>query len=103
MMKRGKVMAGDRGGLPPPPGREVFDENAPGRENPGDRGQEEYWGARPGGRDYDTIIFRNGYGPDVPEMEVEFKGVRKTRRKGDAIYAIKPGKILNLKRWTRPA
>lgn len=33
-------------------------------------------------------------------MEVEFKGVRKTTRKGDAIYAIKLGKILSLKRWT---
>ena len=103
MMKRGKVMAGPRRVLQLTIDREFFDEIALGRKTEEYREQKDYWATRLDGRDYDTIIFRNGYGPDVPEMEVEFKGVRKTRRKGDAIYAIKPGKILNLKRWTRPA
>lgn len=103
MMKRGKVMAGQRRVLQLTIDREFFDEIALGRKTEEYREQKDYWATRLDGRDYDTIIFRNGYGPDVPEMEVEFKGVRKTRRKGDAIYAIKPGKILNLKRWTRPA
>jgi hypothetical protein len=67
------------------------------------REQKYYWATRLEGRDYDTIIFRNGYGPDVPEMEVEFKGVRKTTRSGEPVYAIKLGKILSLKRWTGPA
>ncbi len=83
--------------------RQYFDEIALGRKTEEYREQKNYWATRLEGREYDTIIFRNGYGPEVPEMEVEFKGVRKTTRKGDAIYAIKLGKILTLKRWTGPA
>lgn len=83
--------------------RQFFDEIALGKKLEEYREQKDYWATRLEGRDYDTIIFRNGYGPQVPEMEVEFKGVRKTTRKGDAIYAIKLGKILSLKRWTGPA
>lgn len=48
------------------------------------------------------IIFRNGYEPDGPEMEVEFKGVRKRTRNGDAIYAIKIGEIFGLNRRIQP-
>lgn len=83
--------------------RQFFDEIALGEKLEEYREQKDYWATRLEGRDYDTIIFRNGYGPDVPEMKVEFKGVRKTTRKGDAVYAIKLGKILSLKRWTGPA
>ncbi len=28
---------------------------------------------------YDTIHFRNGYNKDAPQMNVEFKGVRKSK------------------------
>jgi hypothetical protein len=63
----------------------------------------EYWATRLEGRDYDTIEFRNGYGPNVPVMKVEYQGVRKTTRKGDAIYAIKLGKILSIENWPGPA
>ncbi len=59
------------------------------------REQKDYGPRGLNGREYDTIVFCNGYGPDVPEMEVEFKGVRKTTRKGEPVYAIKLGKILN--------
>ena len=83
--------------------REFFDEIALGRKSEEYREQKDYWATRLEGRDYDTIIFRNGYGADVPEMEVEFLGVRKTKRKGNAIYAIKLGRILSVKRWTKPA
>ena len=83
--------------------RQFFDEISLGKKPEEYREQKDYWATRLEGRDYDTIVFRNGYGPDVPEMEVEFKGVRKTTRKGDAVYAIKLGKILSLKRWTGPA
>ena len=83
--------------------REFFDDIALGRKTEEYREQKDYWATRLEGRDYDTIVFRNGYGPQVPEMEVEFISVRKTTRKGDAIYVIKLGKILGLKRWTGPA
>lgn len=83
--------------------RQYFDAIASGRKTEEYRERKHYWATRLEGRDYDTIIFRNGYGPRVPEMEVVFKGVRKTTRSGDAVYAIKLGKILNIKRWNGPA
>lgn len=82
--------------------REFFDRIALGRKPEEYRERKDYWATRLENRDYDTIVFRNGYGPKVPEMEVEFKGVRKTTRSGDAVYAIELGKILNIKRWNGP-
>lgn len=82
--------------------RRFFDEIAQGTKLEEYRERKEYWATRLEGRDYDTIIFRNGYGPDVPEIEVEFKGVRKTTRKGDAVYAIKLGKVLRIGHWDGP-
>lgn len=82
--------------------REFFDQIAVGTKLHEYRERKEYWASRLEGRDYDTVVFRNGYGPDVPEMEVEFKGVRKTTRKGDPIYAIKLGKVLRIERWSGP-
>jgi hypothetical protein len=51
------------------------------------------------GKKYKTIIFRNGYGKHVPEMLVEFRGVRRIGRGQNAEYAIRLGRILELKRW----
>lgn len=83
--------------------REYFDAIATGRKTEEYRERKEYWATRLEGRDYDTIIFRNGYGPNVPEMQVEFKGVKKITSKGDALYAIQLGKVLKIKRWPGPA
>ena len=82
--------------------RKHFDRVALGTKTKEYRKQAAYWATRLEGRDYDTVIFRNGYGPKVPEIEVEFKGVRKTTREGEPVYAIKLGKILSLKRWIKP-
>jgi hypothetical protein len=80
--------------------REYFDRIAQGRsaEEPKThefRDRSPHWDSRLGGRTYDFIRFRNGYGPDVPEMDVEFKGVKKTRTQ----YIISLGKILRIKNW----
>jgi len=83
--------------------RRFFDEIALGKKPEEYRERKPYWATRLEGRNYDTVVFRNGYGPAVPEMEVEFKGVRKTTRNGDPVYAIKLGKVLSTKRWKRPA
>ena len=58
-----------------------------------------YWKTRLESREYDFIRFRNGYGPNVPEMDVEWKGVEKVIRNREPQYAIKLGGILSLKRW----
>jgi hypothetical protein len=51
------------------------------------------------GRKYKAILLRNGYGKSVPEMMVEFRGLRRIGRGRNAEYAIRLGRILELKRW----
>jgi hypothetical protein len=40
------------------------------------RRQSRYWRKRLEERKYDSILFRNGYAKDAPEMLVEFRGLR---------------------------
>jgi hypothetical protein len=80
--------------------RECFDAVANGTKTEEYRDRTDYWKTRLKGREYDIIRFRNGYGPDVPEMDVEWKGVEKVVRKGLPQYAIRLGKIVRLKRWS---
>jgi hypothetical protein len=58
-----------------------------------------YWKTRLENRKYDVIQFRNGYATDAPEMQVEFLGVRRVKKDGKNVYAIRLGKILKIKRW----
>lgn len=78
--------------------REFFDAVANGTKTEEYRDRTDFWKTRLEGREYDIIRFRNGYGPDVPEMDVEWKGVEKVTRKGLPQYVIKLGKIVSLKR-----
>lgn len=55
----------------------------------------DYWKSRLEGRDYDLILFRCGPLPDAPEMLVEFAGCEKWSHS----YAIKLGRVVELKRW----
>lgn len=57
------------------------------------------WKTRLENRKYDVIQFRNGYDPDAPTMQVEFLGVRRIKKDGQNVYAIRLGKILKIKRW----
>jgi hypothetical protein len=61
------------------------------------RDRSPYWKSRLDGREYDKILFRNGYARNAPEMLVEFRGVR---RDAKGRYAIRLGRILKIKRWT---
>ncbi len=78
--------------------REFFAQIAKGDKREEYRDRTEYWKTRLEGREYDIIRFRNGYGPGVPEMDVEWKGVKKVVRNGQPQYAIQLGKILTRKR-----
>lgn len=78
--------------------RRFFDEIAAGTKTEEYRERTDYWASRLEDREYDYIVFRNGYGPAVPEMHVEWRGVRKTTRKGDQVYAIRLGRILKVSR-----
>lgn len=63
------------------------------------RRQTPHWKRRLDGRTYDIIQFRNGYATKAPEMQVEFKGVRRYGKGRNAYYAIRLGRILSIKRW----
>jgi hypothetical protein len=82
--------------------REYFDQIALGTKKTEYRDTTDYWARRLEGRDYDEIVFRNGYGLKVPEMRVEFRSVRKRGRGRSGYYAIRLGKILKIRRWRKP-
>lgn len=75
--------------------RKFFDQIAIGEKREEYRDRSDYWKTRLEGREYDIVRFRNGYGPDVPEMDVEWKGIDKRKD----WYAILLGEIRSLKRW----
>jgi ASC-1-like (ASCH) protein len=79
--------------------REYFAEIVAGTKRIEYREQTPYWRRRLEHRQYDVIQFRNGYATKAPEMQVEFRGVRKVRKWGRRYYAIRLGRILKLKRW----
>jgi hypothetical protein len=58
-----------------------------------------YWKTRLENRKYDVIQFRNGYATNAPEMQVEYLGMRRIKKDGKNVYAIRLGKILKIKRW----
>lgn len=66
------------------------------------RDQTPYWRQRLEGRHYDVILFRNGYATNAPEMRVEFRGLRRYGKGRSAYYAIRLGRILQIKRWKSP-
>ena len=51
------------------------------------------------GRKFDAILFRDGYGKNVPEMLVEFRGITRVGKGRGGEYAIRLGRILKLKGW----
>jgi hypothetical protein len=57
-----------------------------------------YWKTRLENRKYDVIQFRNGYATNAPEMQVEFLGVRRIKKDGRNVYAIRLGRILKIER-----
>jgi hypothetical protein len=65
------------------------------------RDRKPYWRKRLEGRKYDVIQFRNGYATKAPEMQVEFLGMRRIKKDGKNVYAIRLGRILKLKRWRK--
>jgi ASC-1-like (ASCH) protein len=80
--------------------RQFFAEIAAGTKPIEYRSQTTYWKRRLEGREYDAILFRNGYSRIAPEMLVEFVGLRRYGKGRKAYYAIRLGRVLKIKRWT---
>lgn len=75
--------------------REWFDQIREGTKKEEYRELKPYWKTRIEGREYDEILFRNGYNPDSPTMRVEYLGY--TIDKAEGVYALKLGKVLEVK------
>ena len=57
--------------------REYFAQIANEQKHTEYRERKPYWRKRLEGKKFKTILFRNGYGKNVPEMLVEFRGLRR--------------------------
>ena len=79
--------------------RQWFDEIAIGKKRKEYREYKPYWKSRLEGRKYDIVRFRNGYGPKVPEMDVEYLGVSRDGKGSRADYVIRLGQVIKIKRW----
>jgi hypothetical protein len=79
--------------------RQWFDEIARGVKKKEYREYKPYWRARLEGREYDAVLFRNGYDADVPEMLVECGGVGRDGTSRKARYVIRLGRVIKIKRW----
>jgi hypothetical protein len=79
--------------------REFFAAIAAGIKRTEYRKAKPYWRKRLEGRDYDVVLFRNGYARNAPEMLVEFRGVHRDGKGPNADYAIRLGCILRVRRW----
>lgn len=79
--------------------REFFDAILAGKKKTEYRENKEYWRRRLVGRTYQEIHFRNGYATKAPFMRVEFKGLRKFGSGRGSRFAIRLGKILELKHY----
>lgn len=77
--------------------REFFDAIVAGTKKTEYRENKDYWQRRLVGRTYAEVHFRNGYASKAPFMRVQCKGVGKVSRNGKTIFAIRLGKILELK------
>ena len=54
----------------------------------------DYWRPRLENKQYDTILFRNGYSPSSPQMMVEYKELTIDRQSNPNRYALVLGKVL---------
>jgi len=79
--------------------RKWFDLIASGEKRREYREIKPYWATRIEGREYDEIYFRNGYGKDRPFMRVEYKGWKFDIWEGRKVYALKLGKILEIRNY----
>lgn len=79
--------------------REFFDAIVAGTKKTEYRENKDYWQRRLVGRTYAEVHFRNGYATKAPFMRVQCKGIWKVRRKGETTFAIRLGKILELRHY----
>ena len=65
------------------------------------RSRTPHWEARLEGRHYRVIQFRNGYASKAPVALVEYRGYRIQGKGKKKEFAIRPGRVLKIKRWRK--
>lgn len=53
-------------------------------------------------REYDEVHFRNGYAQRAPFMRVKWKGLGYRTFSGERKFAVRLGRILEIKNWNGP-
>lgn len=81
--------------------REFFDAIVNGTKRTEYREDKEYWRTRLIGRKYREVHFRNGYATKAPFMRIEFKGAKRIESDDGCYFAIRLGRILELKNYKR--
>ncbi len=77
--------------------REPFEQIMKGKKKTEYRDCSAFWKSRIENREYDEILFQNGYSKKSAVMRIEFLGFRVLKEEDQ--YAIKLGKIIEVKRW----
>lgn len=80
--------------------KEWFEDISKGKKTTEYREIKPYWITRLENKIYDEIWFKNGYSKNAPFMRVEWKGMTIKKWKGENKFAIKLGKILELKNYS---
>ena len=73
--------------------RQYFDEIVAGTKREEYREIKPYWTKRLEGKNFNEILFKNGYSKNAPLMRVEWLGMAK----GTTHYIIKLGRILEVR------
>lgn len=81
-----------------------FDEIAKGEKKREFRRMTEYWQKRLEGKEYDVIVFKNGYRADAPLMTIEYLGldiaeIGYSNGEKEIVYALKLGEVLEIKNY----
>lgn len=84
--------------------RKWFDQIASGIKTEEYREFKEYWYNKLVDRNYDVIVFRNGYAKDSPVMQIDYNGVYLKTITWDSgiteeVFALKLGKIHWIKNY----
>ena len=81
--------------------REPFDEIVVGKKKTEYRENKVFWRKRLVGIKYREIHFRNGYAAKAPFLRVEYRGLWRYGKGRDSYFAIRLGRILELKNYRK--
>ena len=79
--------------------RQWFEAIVAGKKKTEYRANKAYWRKRLEGIEYQEIHFRNGYATNAPFARVEYKGLRKFGKGRGSYFAIRLGRVLEVRHF----